>query len=138
MIDVADVIAYLDTNTSYVVEQGTDIIPDIESASTTPIIRVGYTTITNKNPNDTLEYDVVNTNGEDLVQGFEIHIVCDPAVFRSTWITIYKLMIDWVPYPVDQVHSRFTYKNGGRMGRNVRIWHLDNWNVAFPTNIVLI
>jgi hypothetical protein len=140
MIDLADLITYIDTNTTGMsVKVADGVVPDLLDSFAAPVISVGYTTIASSNPSSIYEQSIMQRNGDDLVQGFEIYIDCTHAVFRSTWITLYNLLIDWVPYPTDQVHARFTFNNGGRMGSSTqRIFFVNNWNVAFPTNKVLI
>lgn len=137
MIDVQTVVDYITAGTSYTAKIAPDVIPNLHENPTATEIFVGYTTITQKSPSTTLEYGVVNTNGEDLVQGFEIFILTPVTSFRTVWIAVYQLMTAWTPVASDKVHTRFTYNNGGRQATNVRMCHVDNWNIAFPTNKVL-
>lgn len=137
MIDVQTVVDYISSRTSYTVKIASDTLPNLHDNPNLTEIFIGYTTIGQKHPDRTLEFDIVNTNGEDLVQGFEIFILCPITEFRTAWINIYKLMTSWTPVTTDKVHTRFTYNQGGRQATNIRMCHVDSWHIAFPTNKVL-
>lgn len=138
MIDIQTVIDYLTLNTPYRVEAAKDTLPNYQDIVDLPVVYVGYATIDSKNPKAPIEHSLFNTNGEDLVQGFEIHIVCQIANFSAIWVTLYKVLIGWNPEFTEKYHSGFTYAQGGKMGlSNSKFWHVDIWKIGFPTNLKL-
>lgn len=137
MIDVQTVIDYLTANTSYNIKVATDVLPNIQEVAALPEVYVGYSTIKAKDLHRPLELNVLNSNGENLVQSFEIHIVCPVAMFHSVWITVFKTLVTWNPEPTERMHTGFTYTEGGKMGSNVRFWHVDVYAVGFPTGLAL-
>lgn len=138
MIDESTVISRINTITGYTAVRAEDILENWQAASALPIIYVGYATIDSKQPNVPLESSIFNTNGEDLVQSFEINIVTSDTNFRANWIAVYNALIGWNPIADEVYHSGFTYAQGGKMGRsNGKIWHTDIWRIGFPTNHVL-
>ena len=143
MIDLLTVIERIQDKTkyttSYNILQAQDILPNTQEQSELPIIYVGYATVDSKNPNIPLEYTIFNTNGEDLVQSFEIQTICNILEFREIWITLYNSLIGWNPIEEEIYHSGFTYSQGGKMGfSNERLFWVDIWKIGFPTNKVLI
>ena len=139
MIDESTIVTYLQTETTYTIELAGDILANWQDTADLPIVYVSYATIDSKQPNVPLESSIFNTNGEDLVQTFEINIVSVPGDFRAVWIAIYNALIGWNPIPDEVYHSGFTYAQGGKMGRsNNKLWHVDLWRIGFPTNHVLI
>jgi len=139
MIDLQNVIDYLYTNNIEVRWVG-DINTNTQEEVTLTEIALGYTLITAKNASDVYEIGDYNRNqnGSNLVQGIEVHIVCPKEDFRTLWITIYNLLNGYNPEPNEKLHSGFTYNHGGKVSCTDRIYHIDNWNIGFPTNKVLI
>ena len=137
MIDVQTVIDYIKANTTFDVQLAQDIQPNLQETFALPQVFVGYSTIKSKFPNQIRELDVLNSNGEDLVQAFEIQIVCEQSNFRAIWITLFKLLITWNPIPTEIMHTGFTYQLGGKMGSNVRFWWTDVYVIGFPTGLSL-
>lgn len=139
MIDVQDIINHLVANGINAVEllnTATDE-PEISTVQ----VQVGDTRITAKNANEVYELGDYNRNqnGSNLVQGFEVHIKCPKAQFRATWITIYNLLNGYNPEPAEKLHSGLTYFHGGKVSTtDTTKYHIDNWNIGFPTNKVLI
>lgn len=135
MIDIQVVLDYLALNTPYRVEFAKDTLPNFQDIVDLPVIFVGYATIDSKNPRAPIEHSLFNTNGEDLVQAFEIHIVCQTASFSTIWKNVYTKLIGWNPDYTEKYHSGFTYSQGGKMGlSNSKFWHVDIWKIGFPTN----
>lgn len=139
MIDEQTVVDYIKAQTSYThVSLAEDTIPNLQDIVDLPQIFAGYASIDSKDPNVPIEHTLFNTNGEDLVQTFEIHIISSRAAFRATWITLYNTLIGWNPIPLEKYHSGFTYAFGGKMGRSHgKIIHVDAWRIGFPTNYIL-
>jgi hypothetical protein len=139
MIDAQDIIDHLVANNipaTWVEDINTNVQEDVDVTS----IGVGDTRITAKNASDVYEIGDYNRNqnGSNLVQGFEIHIVCPKDQFRTTWITVYNLLNGYNPEPREKLHSGLTYNHGGKVSCGDRKYHIDNWNIGFPTNKVLI
>jgi len=139
MIDESTVITRINAITGYTTVRAEDILDNWQTSAELPIIYVGYATIDSKQPNIPLESSIFNTNGENLVQSFEVNIVTSNTNFRANWIALYNALIGWNPIPDEVYHSGFTYAQGGKMGRsNGKIWHVDIWRIGFPTNHVLV
>lgn len=139
MIDEQTVVTYLTQQLAYSIELAEDILPNWQDIIQLPSIFVGYAAIDSRFPNVPTESSLFNTNGENLVQSFEIQIVSTRDVFRSTWIEVYNALIGWNPIEAEAYHSGFTYAQGGKMGRSHnKIWHVDIWRIGFPTNHVLV
>ena len=139
MIAETTIVTRINDITGYTTRVAEDILANWQDISELPIVYVSYATIDSKQPNVPLESSIFNTNGEDLVQTFEINIVSIPSDFRAVWIAIYNALIGWNPIPEEVYHSGFTYAQGGKMGRsNNKLWHVDLWRIGFPTNHVLI
>ena len=139
MIAVETVIAKLDADLTYTVQMAKDVLPNWQDLTALPIIFVGYHSIDCKEPNVPLESTIFNTNGENLVQNFEIHIVCSVSAFRTVWINVYKSLIGWNPVATEIYHSGFTFAQGGKMGiSNSKLWDVSVWRIGFPTNQGLV
>ena len=139
MIDESTVITRINAITGYTTVRAEDVLDNWQTSAELPIIYVGYATIDSKQPNIPLESSIFNTNGENLVQSFEVNIVTSNTNFRANWIALYNALIGWNPIPDEVYHSGFTYAQGGKMGRsNGKIWHVDIWRIGFPTNHVLV
>jgi len=118
----------------YTVEHSRIKEPALSELTSLPIIYVGYHTIDSKNPTVPIEHDLFNQHGEDLVQTFEVQIVCEVKNFSTIWKNVYKSLIGWHPDVVELQHTGMTYAQGGVMGlENSRLWHLDRWKIGFPT-----
>ena len=139
MIDVQTLIAKLDADTSYTITAAKYREPEFQEVTELPIIYVGYNGISSKDPHSPVEKTIFNSVGEDLVQSFEIQIVCEVANFSGIWKTIYATLIGYNPVESEKYHSGFTYARGGVMGlSNGKLWHVDVWNIGFPILIPLI
>lgn len=139
MIAVETIITRLQSQTSYTIQVAKDILPNLQEATDLPIVYVGYGTIDSKEPNVPLESTIFNTNGENLVQSFELHIVCAVSDFRAVWINIYNALLGWNPIATEIYHSGFTFAQGGKMGlSNNKLWDVSIWRIGFPTSTQLI
>ena len=134
MINIQVLIARLKAETNYKIELARVREPELQEILDLPILYVGYATIDSKNPSTPIEYNVFNTHGEDLVQSFDIQIVCKPADLETIWKTVYTKLIGWNPIGQEVHHSGFTYAQGGVMGlANGNLWWIDRWRIGFPT-----
>lgn len=131
---VIDKIKSFPATSLYTVEHSRIKEPALTELSNLPIIYVGYHSIDSKNPTVPIEHDLFNQHGEDLVQTFEIQIVCEVQTFSTIWKNVYKSLIGWHPDVVELQHTGMTYAQGGVMGlENSRLWNLDRWKIGFPT-----
>lgn len=137
MLDVQLVIDRIKISQStslYTVEPSRIKEPALTELINLPIIYVGYHKLNSKNPTVPIEHDLFNQHGEDLVQTFELQIVCEIRNFSTIWKNIYKTLIGWHPDIVELQHTGMTYSEGGVMGlENSRLWHIDRWKIGFPT-----
>jgi hypothetical protein len=123
------------TTKDYIIEVAENVLENWQETDELPIIYVGYATLDSKFPNQPIESTIFNRHGENIVQTFELHIVCASADFRDTWVDLYNALIGENPEPSEKIHSGFTYAQGGKMGRsNGKIYHIDLWRIGFPTN----
>jgi hypothetical protein len=139
MIDVFTVIDRLRTETPYKIELAKDTLPNLQELRELPIIFVNYYTIEPRFPNIPLESSIFDTHGENLIQTFEVHIVCDIKNFREVWIKHYNALIGWNPIAEEVRHSGFTYAQSGKMGlSNGKYWEAILWRIGFPTTTQLL
>lgn len=139
MIDINTIVTYAQSELSYPIEITQDTLPNIAEIRTIPAIFMQYATVDSQFPNLPLERTIFNTQGENLVQTFEFHIVCDINNLRSIWVELYQKFIGWYPIESEKYHTGFTYRQGGKMGLvGNRILWVDLWNVGFPTNTILM
>lgn len=137
MMDVNVFINKLHVDTGYKVEHARIKEPDLTEFVDLPVIYVGYATIDSKNPTSPIEHSFFNLHGEDLVQGFDVQIVCDIDSLATIWKNCYTSLIGFNPIPGEEYRSGFTYSQGGMIGiSNGRIWWLDRWKIGFPTVFV--
>ena len=140
MMDVSVLVARLQSQTQYTIELARAREPNLQELAELPIIYIGYASIDSKNPSAPVEYDLFNQYGEDLVQSFDIQIVCNAAELSSIWKKVYTALIGYTPTATLSSMasvSGFTYAQGGVMGMvNDRLWHLDRWRIGFPTTNV--
>lgn len=138
MIDINAFVSFLQANVSYDIRLAKEVQVNMLDDYELPAVFVGYAAVDSKDPNIPLESTIFNTNGEDLVQSFEIQIVCNMTDFRSIWVNLYNALIGKNLIPTEVYHTGFTYSQGGRMGlSNGRFWWVDIWKIGFPTNKVL-
>lgn len=134
MIDVNILISKLQAETTYTVELARVREPELQEITDLPIIYIGYATVDSKNPTSPIEHDLYNLHGEDLVQSFDIQIVCRAENLPTIWKNIYSKLIGYNPTPNENMHSGFTYSQGGVMGlANGNLWWIDRWKIGFPT-----
>ena len=133
MIDVQVLVDKLQTDTSYTIELAKAKEPDLQEAVTLPILYIGYMDINSKHPHMPQELTMLHSHGEDLVQSFDIQIVCKAVDLPTIWKTIYSSLIGYNPSPNEIMHSAFTYSQGGVMGlANGNLWWVDRWRIGFP------
>jgi hypothetical protein len=134
MIDISTLISRLQATTAYTVTHARAKEPDLTDADNLPIIYIGYSSVTSKNPSAPIEHDLYNMYGEDLVQSFDIHIVCKQADLVTIWKNVYKNLIGYYPVATEESHTGLTYSQGGVVGiSNDNLWWLDRYNIGFPT-----
>lgn len=133
MINVQTIIDKLKADTTYTIELARVREPELQEAITLPIIYVGYASIDSKNPSAPQELTMLNSHGEDLVQSFDIQIVCKGTALPTIWKAVYSALIGYNPVPNEAMHSGFTYSQGGVMGlANGNLWWVDRWRIGFP------
>lgn len=133
MIDLSLVVTRLQTQTPYQIELAKSKEPSLIELSNLPVIFIGYGGVEAKNPRSPIEFDLFNLHGEDLVQTFDIQIVCEAANLSTIWKTIYPKLIGWNPVLAEANYSGLTYSHGGVIGMdNSRLWWIDKWKIGFP------
>ena len=133
MINVQTIIDKLKADTTYTIELARVREPELQEAIALPIIYVGYASIDSKNPAAPQELTMLNLHGEDLVQSFDIQIVCKGTALPTIWKAVYSALIGYNPVPNEAMHSGFTYSQGGVMGlANGNLWWVDRWRIGFP------
>ena len=142
MIDVEFLIDLVSTNTDYTVEYAKNILVNLENLIDLPKIYIGYATIDSTNPNAPIEHDTYSTHGEDLVQSFDIHIICLVENYPEIWRNVYSVLIGQHPTATlsgQASTSGLTYGQGGVVGlSNGKQWTTDRWRIGFPTFNVLV
>jgi len=104
-----------------------------------PRIFVGYGNIVSKNPTAPIEYDIYDMHGENLVQYFDIQIVCNREDLPTVWIAIYAAIIGKNPVLAETDRSGFTLAESGPMGfSNSSIWWVSRWIIGFPTVFTIV
>ena len=137
MIDVSAIITKLQTDTAYTVSLPRTREFDLQELYELPLIYVGYSAIDSKHPTSPIEYDLFNQHGEDLVQTFDVQIVCRVTELTTIWKNVYTSLIGFNPSPNEEIRSGLTYGQGGVMGlANSNLWWLDRWRLGFPTVFV--
>lgn len=140
MMDISVILDRLQASTTYTVELVRAREPNLPELTSLPIIYVGYSTIDSKNPSAPIEYDLFNQYGEDLVQSFDIQIVCTASELSTIWKKVYTALIGYTPtfsQSSGASVSGLTYAQGGVMGIvNDRLYWLDRWRIGFPTTNV--
>jgi hypothetical protein len=134
MINVQVLIDRLKAETNYTVELARVREPELQETIALPIIYIGYASVDSKNPSAPQEYTMLNSHGEDLVQSFDIQIVCKGTALPAIWKAVYSALVGYNPVPNEAMHSGFTYSQGGVMGlANGNLWWVDRWRIGFPT-----
>jgi hypothetical protein len=134
MINIQVLIDRLKAETNYTVELARVREPELQETIALPIIYVGYASVDSKNPSAPQEFTMLNLHGEDLVQSFDIQIVCKGTALPTIWKAVYSALVGYNPVPNEAMHSSFTYSQGGVMGlANGNLWWVDRWRIGFPT-----
>ena len=134
MFDSASIITRLETETRYTVERLKDKQISLSKTVELPLIYVGFASLDSDDPSIPGALNNYDQHGEDLIQAFDIQIVCLEDELVTVWRAIHTAIIGWNPQPLEEQFSGFTYKQGGMIGlENGRLWWLDRWQIAFPT-----
>jgi len=133
MYDIADVITLIQT-TGYTVERAKAKEPILSELTSLPIVYVGFRGIDSRNPTTPESFSNYEQNGENLIQTFDVQIVCDEIQLPVIWRKVYKSLAGKSTQPLEEQFSALTYQKGGVLGlENGRMWHLDRWGVQFPS-----
>lgn len=134
MIDVNVLIDRIREETGFTVEASRNKEPDLQELVNLPIIFVGYASVDSIDPSVPTNHDLYNMHGEDLAQTFDVQIVCQIQDLPTIWKTVYTSLIGFNPQEGQQIHTGFTYAQGGVIGlSNGKLWHVDRWRIDFPT-----
>lgn len=140
MISLQHVIDFL-TPTGYNIELSVTPEINLQEVIELPTIYLGYSGIQAKNPNAAIASDIYSTHGEDITQTFDIHIVTTIEDLPTVWQAVYMALVGKTPTSIVSSPasvSGFTYAQGGVLGLgNGKIWHLDKYVIALPTDNVL-
>ena len=126
--------------TGYNVEEFPDTEFDVYSVIDTrlPIIYVGYATIDAEKTSLPLVYDLYHQHGENLIQHFDIRIVCNKEDLPTLFIAVHGALVGKVPAGQIQDTIGLTLAQSGLMGKNNGICHwLSRYRVALPTLFTL-
>ena len=133
MFDLTELITLLETGTPYTIKRAKVKQPALAEEQNMPIVYVGFSTLDSSAPTTPHAMERYAENGEDLVQGFDIQIICLEEDLVATWRTVYKAWIGKNPNPLEEAFSGFTYQQGGVLGiDNGRICWLDKVSIGFP------
>ena len=137
MIPLQVIIDRLEAETTYTVLTARTIETEDYSLGELPIITVNYSAILSKNPEAPIEHDIYNEYGEDLVQVYDLQILCLHDEFPDIWRTVYKALIGYTPSATvsgTAATSGFTYAQGIVMGiANNKLQWGERWRIGFPT-----
>ena len=136
MIDSQILIDRISSQTGYAVEAARSTEPNLQDIATLPIIYVGYFSIDSKNPSAPIEYDLYNDYGEDLVQTFDVQIVCAFLDLPTIWKKVYSSLIGYTPTVTlssTASASGFTFAQGATQQSNGKVWDVSRWKIGFPT-----
>jgi len=99
-----------------------------------PKIFVGYGNVSSRNPTAPIDFDIYDAHGENLVQYFDIQVVCNRSDLPTVWKAVYAALIGKNPIPLETDRSGFTLAESGPMGfSNSSIWWISRWIIGFPT-----
>lgn len=139
MFSEESIMQILKDNTSYRIAYGKERDFNLLEVSEMNIIYVGYSTIYNKSPNRTVEYSFYNSHGEDLVQSFDVSIVCLRKDLPKIWRDSFAALIGKNPIPEEADRGGLTLAESGPMGfSNNAVWWLNRWNIGFPTVYTIV
>lgn len=126
--------------TAYEILEFPDVQYDVFSETDTrlPRIYVGYSSIDSTTPNAEVAYDFLHQHGENLIQSFDIHIVCNKEDLPDIFKAVHGALVGKIP--VGQVNDTIslTFALGGLIGKNNGIIHwLSRYKISFPTLFTL-
>lgn len=99
-----------------------------------PKVYVGYGHIVSRNPSAPIDHDIYDIHAENLVQYFDIQIVCNREDLPTVWKKVYTTLIGQNPIPLEITRSGFTLAESGPMGlSNSSVWWVSRWIIGFPT-----
>lgn len=134
MFEVKLLIDLAKVSTSFEVKRSKQKQIVLQEEKVLPIVYVGYGTIDSENPTLAQREPIINQFGQDLVQDFDVQIVCMEEDLPRIWNKLYQNIVGKNLQPLESQSTGFSYKQGGVLGLdNGRIWHLDRWSLAFPT-----
>lgn len=123
-------------STGYNIQEFPDVQFDIygEFDYRLPVIFVGYSTIDSKTPSAAVAYDFLHQHGENLIQSFDIHLVCNKEDLPTLFIDVHKALAGKVPVGQVQDSIGLTFAQGGLIGKNNEICYwLSRYRIDFPT-----
>jgi hypothetical protein len=134
MIEIQTLISKLIIS-NYEITEARETIPDLEFKK----IYISYATIAPIRVINPIDNMILNQHGEDLVQTFDIQIVCPTIDFSSVWSSIYSQLYGWNPTSNEVNASGFVKGEGGKLGIvNGNLHWVDRWMISFPTlNVAL-
>lgn len=136
MIDLQVVIDRISSQTNYDVERARSIEPNLQDIATLPVVYVGYFSIDARSPSAPIAYDLYDLYGEDLVQTFDIQIVCTITDLPTIWKAVYSSLIGYTPTSTTSSlasTSGFTFAQGATQQSNGKVWDVSRWKIGFPT-----
>ena len=139
MFDIQVLIDRLLQQTSYPVEAARVEAPNLQSNIELPFVYVNYYSI-DKIQGSPDETDILNSYGEDLIQTFQVQIVCVQSDLPEIWRNVYTALKGYTPVPTNTstaAVSGLTFKAGATQQSNNKIWDVSHWCIAFPSVNVL-
>jgi len=136
MIDSQVVIDRISSQTGYTVERARSIEPNLQDIAILPIVYVDYFSIDAHSPNAPIAHDLYDLYGEDLVQTFNIQIVCAYNDLPTIWKKVYASLIGYTPTSTTSSlasTSGFTFAQGATQQSNGKVWDVSRWKIGFPT-----
>ena len=139
MFSEDNIIQLIKDGTSYKTAYGKERDYNLLENAEMNVIYVGYSTIYNKTPTRTVEYSFYNSHGEDLVQSFDVSIVCLRKDIPKIWGDCFRALIGKNPIPAEADRGGLTLAESGPMGfTNNAVWWLNRWNIGFPTVYTIV
>ena len=134
MYDIVHIINLINDTTKYKADYLRDKQPTLTEAIDLPIIGVGFYDLNSKSPTTPAAMEFYQMTGENLVQGFDVQIICEQKDLVVIWREVFKALVGTNEEPIDEQFSGLTYASGGVIGfDNGRINWLDRYRIDFPT-----
>jgi hypothetical protein len=133
MIDLADIITRVTTQTGFITDWCPLNVPTLEYNGV-PLVYVGYGNIRSSLADRLMDANEYNVNGEGMVQVFETHLICPPIDFYINYKLLYKALNQFNPITLESSRTAISYLEGGVVGLDNGVQrHLDRWRVGFST-----